>query len=65
MCPDLLFNETKKSLLRYFCNKIDKIHTDIWKKVRWYINEYDFLVKDPIINRAFYKYWEIINVFEN
>lgn len=45
-------------------NKIDKIHTDIWKKVRWYINEYDFLVKDPIINRAFYKYWEIINVFE-
>jgi 23S rRNA U2552 (ribose-2'-O)-methylase RlmE/FtsJ len=45
-------------------NKIDKIHTDIWKKVRWYINEYDFLVKDPIINRAFYKYWEIVNVFE-
>jgi 23S rRNA U2552 (ribose-2'-O)-methylase RlmE/FtsJ len=44
-------------------NKIDKINTDIWKKVRWYINEYDFLVKDPIINRAFYKYWEIINVF--
>lgn len=44
-------------------NKIDKINTDIWKKVRWYINDYDFLVKDPIINRAFYKYWEIINVF--
>jgi len=49
-------------------NKIDLIDTDIWKKVRWYINEYDFLVKDPIINRAFYKYWEIINefnIFEN
>jgi len=44
-------------------NKIDKINSDIWKKVRWYINDYDFLVKDPIINRAFYKYWEIINVF--
>lgn len=44
-------------------NEIDKIHSDIWKKVRWYINQYDFLVKDPIINRAFYKYWEIINVF--
>lgn len=44
-------------------NKIDKINTEIWKKIRWYINDYDFLVKDPIINRAFYKYWEIINVF--
>lgn len=44
-------------------NKIDKINSDIWKKVRWYINKYDFLVKEPIINRAFYKYWEIINVF--
>jgi 23S rRNA U2552 (ribose-2'-O)-methylase RlmE/FtsJ len=43
---------------------IDKINPDIWKKVRWYINEYDFLVKDPIINRAFYKYWEIINEFD-
>jgi 23S rRNA U2552 (ribose-2'-O)-methylase RlmE/FtsJ len=51
-------------ILNVHRNKIDKIHTDIWKKVRWYINEYDFLVKDPIINRAFYKYWEIINVFE-
>jgi 23S rRNA U2552 (ribose-2'-O)-methylase RlmE/FtsJ len=51
-------------ILNVHRNKIDKIHTDIWKKVRWYINEYDFLVKDPIINRAFYKYWEIINVFD-
>lgn len=51
-------------ILNVHRNKIDKIHTDIWKKVRWYINEYDFLVKDPIINRAFYKYWEIVNVFE-
>jgi 23S rRNA U2552 (ribose-2'-O)-methylase RlmE/FtsJ len=49
--------------LNFHRNKIDKINTDIWKKVRWYINDYDFLVKDPIINRAFYKYWEIINVF--
>lgn len=43
---------------------IDTIKTEDWKKVRWYINEYDFLVKDPIINRAFYKYWEIINEYE-
>ena len=45
-------------------NKIDNIDSDSWKKVRWYINVYDFQVKDPIINRAFYKYWEIINEFE-
>lgn len=50
--------------LNEYRNKIDKIDADIWKKVRWYINEYDFLVKDPIINRAFYKYWEIINEFD-
>jgi len=47
-----------------FRNKIDKIKNEDWKKVRWLINEYDFLVKDPIINRAFYKYWEIVNEFE-
>jgi len=45
-------------------NRIDNIDGDSWKKVRWYINVYDFQVKDPIINRAFYKYWEIINEFE-
>jgi 23S rRNA U2552 (ribose-2'-O)-methylase RlmE/FtsJ len=45
-------------------NKIDKILPEVWKKVRWYINDYDFLVKDPIINRAFYKYWEIVNRFD-
>jgi 23S rRNA U2552 (ribose-2'-O)-methylase RlmE/FtsJ len=45
-------------------NKIDSIDVENWKKVRWYINVYDFQVKDPIINRAFYKYWEIINEFE-
>jgi 23S rRNA U2552 (ribose-2'-O)-methylase RlmE/FtsJ len=45
-------------------NRIDNIDSESWKKVRWYINVYDFQVKDPIINRAFYKYWEIINEFE-
>ena len=49
--------------LNVYRDKIDQIDTDVWKKIRWYINDYDFLVKDPIINRAFYKYWEIINVF--
>jgi 23S rRNA U2552 (ribose-2'-O)-methylase RlmE/FtsJ len=52
------------SSLNQYRDFIDNIDSDIWKKVRWYINEFDFLVKDPIINRAFYKYWEIINEFE-
>jgi 23S rRNA U2552 (ribose-2'-O)-methylase RlmE/FtsJ len=52
------------SLLNEQRNKIDKISSEVWKKVRWYINDYDFLVKDPIINRAFYKYWEIVNRFD-
>lgn len=51
-------------VLNQYRNAIDNIPTDDWKKVRWYINEFDFLVKDPIINRAFYKYWEIVNEFE-
>lgn len=51
-------------LLNNYRDKIDKINCDTWKKIRWYINYYDFVVRDPIINRAFYKYWEIINMFE-
>jgi 23S rRNA U2552 (ribose-2'-O)-methylase RlmE/FtsJ len=50
--------------LNDYRNQIDSINASVWKKVRWYINDYDFLVKDPIINRAFYKYWEIINEFD-
>ena len=45
-------------------NSIDDISYETWKTVRWIINDYDFLVKTPIINRAFYKYWEIINIFK-
>lgn len=45
-------------------NKIDSIDINIWKKVRWYINKYDFLVNDPIINRAFYKFWEILHYYD-
>ena len=44
-------------------NKIDNINYETWKTVRWIINDYDFVVKSPIINRAFYKYWEIVNHF--
>lgn len=50
--------------LNIYRNNIDNIDSESWKKVRWYINLYDFQVKDPIINRAFYKYWEIVNEFE-
>lgn len=51
-------------LLNDYRNKIDRIDSETWKKIRWYINEYDFVVKYPIINRAFYKYWEMINEFD-
>lgn len=44
-------------------NKIDKIDQNNWKKVRWCINKYDFLVKPPVINRAFYKFWEILQEY--
>lgn len=47
-----------------FRNKIDNIPSELWKQIRWYINEYDFLVREPIINRAFFKYWEIIIEFD-
>lgn len=60
--PQELYGYNKK--LNVCRNNIDNINSENWKKVRWYINEYDFQVKDPIINRAFYKYWEIINEFE-
>ena len=57
--PQELYGYNEK--LNICRNNIDNINGENWKKVRWYINEYDFQVKDPIINRAFYKYWEIIN----
>jgi 23S rRNA U2552 (ribose-2'-O)-methylase RlmE/FtsJ len=59
--PNELYGYNNQLNVKRDC--IDKIDSDVWKKIRWYINEYDFLVKDPIINRAFYKYWEIINKF--
>ena len=54
--------------LNKYKDLIDNIESDTWKKVRWYMNKYDFVVKLPIINRAFYKYWEILqtfNLFQN
>lgn len=42
---------------------IDKIPIKDWKRIRWFVNYYDFIVKDPIINRAFYKYWEIVKKY--
>jgi 23S rRNA U2552 (ribose-2'-O)-methylase RlmE/FtsJ len=60
--PELQYGYTP--ILNRYRDHIDNIKAEDWKKVRWYINEYDFLVKDPIINRAFYKYWEIVNEFD-
>lgn len=62
-------NESKEeygynSDINLYRNKIDNIHDEIWKKIRWFINKYDFTVNGNIINRAFYKYWEMIHEFE-
>ena len=55
-------NNDKLNLLR---NKIDNIDKNTWKKIRILINNYDFKInKKEIVNRAFYKYWEIINKFD-
>lgn len=56
--------QTQLGMLNQYRNEIDSIPTDTWKKVRWYINLHDFTVKTPFINRAFYKYWEIIHEFD-
>ncbi len=56
------FNYSKT--LNEYRDKIDKINQEDWKRIRWYINDYDFIVRDPIINRAFYKYWEMIYTFD-
>lgn len=50
--------------LNNYRNIIDKIQPDIWKNARWIINNHDFTVKGNVINRAFYKYWEIIQQFD-
>lgn len=44
-------------------NKIDSIASDTWKQSRYLVNDYDFSVSPKIINRAFYKFWEIIHEF--
>jgi 23S rRNA U2552 (ribose-2'-O)-methylase RlmE/FtsJ len=45
-------------------NNLDNIDVEDWKKVRYFINNYDFDVNKPIINRAFFKYWEIVKEFD-
>ena len=49
--------------INLYRDKIDNINNDIWKKIRWIINKYDFTINGPIINRAFYKYWEMVHEF--
>jgi 23S rRNA U2552 (ribose-2'-O)-methylase RlmE/FtsJ len=69
-CPKIIYEKSEmleelgfSSNLNNLRNRIDNIKSEVWKKVRWLINDYDFFVKDPIINRAFYKYWEIVQEF--
>lgn len=45
-------------------NLLDNIDVEDWKRVRYFINDYDFEVNKPIINRAFFKYWEIVKEFD-
>jgi 23S rRNA U2552 (ribose-2'-O)-methylase RlmE/FtsJ len=37
----------------------------VWKKARWFVNDYDFKVEptSQIVNRAFYKYWDIASKY--
>lgn len=53
----------KKEILNDLRTQIDNINSNTWKKIRWEINDYDFSVKNPIINRAFFKFWEISKHF--
>lgn len=53
----------KKEVLNNLRTQIDNINNNTWKKIRWEINDYDFSVKNPIINRAFFKFWEISKHF--
>ena len=57
-------HETKLSIiLNEYRNKIDDINPQQWKVNRKKHNEYDFDVNSKIINRAFYKLWEIIQKY--
>ncbi len=44
-------------------DQIKNYSQEIWKKARWINNPYDFKIVGEVINRAFYKYWEIITTF--
>lgn len=56
--------DTKEYRINKLRDLLDNIDVDTWKNVRHYINNYDFEVNPPIINRAFFKYWEIIYEFD-
>lgn len=56
--------ESLLNLLNTYRNKIDNIDKEQWKKVRYIVNKYDFDISKNIINRAFFKYWEMVNEFD-
>jgi 23S rRNA U2552 (ribose-2'-O)-methylase RlmE/FtsJ len=45
-------------------NKIRDVSYNDWKKVRWVVNKFEFPYNPSIINRAFYKFWEILHAFD-
>ena len=60
--------DDKKNVLQELSelkNKIGVFKSSIWKHSRWYVNPYDFKLRQHsvVINRAFYKYWEIQHEF--
>lgn len=44
-------------------NKVSDIDVNKWKKARQIVNSYEFKTHHTIINRSFYKFWEIIKRF--
>lgn len=58
---DMRVEETKKL--------IDKIGPDIWRYYRGLLNPYELVSdnknKNKIVSRAYYKLWEIMNIFPN
>ncbi len=64
--PDIKYGYDTK--LDNYRNMICNIPTTKWKKLRFQVNPFDFHTKSfkkiKIINRAFYKYWEIIVIYK-
>jgi cap1 methyltransferase len=43
---------------------IKDIDPKVWKKARWVVNKYEFEHNDVIINRSYYKFFEMVKKFQ-